>query len=74
MERRTILEAAGALAAPWPVGARAQAPKHRIGVLALTAEYLRLEEWGAFADEMARRGYRDGREVEYIHRAAGILT
>ncbi|HET7527412.1 MAG TPA: ABC transporter substrate-binding protein [Burkholderiaceae bacterium] len=74
MERRKILEAAAASAAPWPVGARAQGPKHRVGVLALSADYARFEEWRAFADEMARRGYQEGREVEYLHRAPGIQT
>lgn len=72
MDRRTALEAAATLAAPWP--ASAQTPKARIGVLAPTTNYPRFEEWQAFVNEMARRGYREGREIEYVHRAAGIQT
>jgi len=74
MERRTVLNAAAAVAATWPIGVRPQGRTRRIGVLALSADYPRFDEWRAFADEMARRGYRDGRDVEYVHRAAGVLT
>ena len=74
MERRKVLSAAAAVSAPWPVGMRAQVRARRIGVLALSADYARFDEWRAFADEMARRGYREGREVEYVHRAPGVQT
>jgi len=74
MKRRKVVQGAAAVAAPWPVRARAQTQRHRIGVLALSADYARYEEWRAFADEMARRGHREGREVEYVHRAPGTLT
>ena len=74
MERRKVLSAAAAAAAPWPVGVRPQARPRRIGVLALSPDYPRFDEWRAFADEMARRGYREGRDVAYIHRAPGVLT
>jgi hypothetical protein len=38
---------------------RAQVRARRIGVLALSADYPRFDEWRAFADEMARRGFRE---------------
>ena len=72
MDRRKALETAAALAAPWRAGA--QTLKARIGVISLIADYSRLEEWQAFANEMARRGYREGHEVEYVHRGANIQT
>ena len=74
MERRKVLSAAATVAATWPVGVRPQTRVRRIGVLALSPDYPQFDEWRAFADEMARRGYREGREVEYVHRASGVLT
>ncbi|HSB22182.1 MAG TPA: hypothetical protein VLE94_03635, partial [Burkholderiaceae bacterium] len=74
MKRRTTLGVAAALAAPWPLRAQVQARPRRLGVLALSAGYPQFDEWRAFADEMGRRGYREGREVEYVHRAPGVQT
>ena len=72
--RHLLTRAAAPLLTPVSVWPQASPPRWRVGVLTLTANYERFDEWRAFADEMARRGHVAGRSVEYIHRSAATDT
>ncbi len=67
--RRRVLIAAGALAAaPYVARAKRPAKMPQVAYLALDNPD---EAYGYFKDEMRRLGYVEGRNVEYVFRAAG---
>jgi putative ABC transport system substrate-binding protein len=49
----------------------ARAAPRRIGLLSIAEAYIRWPEWRAFVDELARLGFVQGRDVEYLSRHAG---
>jgi putative ABC transport system substrate-binding protein len=72
VDRRLCLLRGAAMMLPFATAwSQARAIVRRVGVLAESADYERMDEWKAFADEMARRGHVAGRNVEYLHRNAG---
>ena len=65
MRRREFITLIGSAAAAWPLGARAQQPKRRIGLLMSLVEN---DPEGqprvrAFVDELQQLGWTDGRNV-----------
>jgi putative tryptophan/tyrosine transport system substrate-binding protein len=65
MRRREFITLLGSLAASWPLTARAQQPKRRIGLLMPMAEDdpVGQARVRAFLDELQQLGWTDGRNV-----------
>lgn len=68
MERRHVAIAGVALHSLWVVGLRAQTRAPIIGVLGPDASDGTGPAWDAFVDELARRGYVEGRNLQLVRR------
>jgi ABC-type uncharacterized transport system substrate-binding protein len=74
MKRRDFITLLGGAAAAWPVAARAQQRRYRIGHLAIAAPTDTPPpppaNWNAFVQGLREAGYLEGQNIEFEHRAA----
>ena len=69
--RRVLL----ALVAAPPLAGWARAPRmKRVGVLGNAPAYVQSTEWRAFVDDLARQGFVEGLNLEFVHRYAGTYV
>jgi len=74
MRRREFILALGGSAAAWPLAARAQQRRYRIGHLAIAAPTDTPPpppaNWNAFVQGLREAGYVEGQNIEFEHRSA----
>jgi len=72
--RRKFLATLGGAAASWPLAARAQQRRYRIGHLAIAAPTDTPPpppaNWNAFVQGLREAGFIEGRDIEFEHRSA----
>jgi ABC-type uncharacterized transport system substrate-binding protein len=74
MKRREFITLVGGTAAAWPLAARAQQRRHRVGHLAIAAPTDTPPpppaNWNAFVQGLREAGYTEGQNIEFEHRPA----
>jgi putative tryptophan/tyrosine transport system substrate-binding protein len=74
VKRREFISLVGGAAAAWPLAARAQQRRYRIGHLAIAAPADTPPpppaNWNAFVQGLREAGYLEGQNIEFEHRSA----
>jgi putative ABC transport system substrate-binding protein len=72
MRRRDVIELLGASLAAFPLSSAAETPIARVAVLRESPQTdpVVARSWQIFAEELQKSGWIEGRNVEFIHRAA----
>ncbi len=70
MRRRDFISLVGGTAAAWPLAARAQQPKARVGLLGVPrpSDPMMAPPWEAFVAALRQKGWFEGRNIDFDRR------